>query len=198
MPFNAIMSKIMLMRLPQIENFMKNPIEVQHKVFLNLIDSAKDTVWGKYYDYKSIKNEYSFAQQVPLNDYNSLLPFFSRIIRGEQNVLWPSEIKWFSKSSGTTSSKSKLIPVSKESLEDCHYKGGKDMLSLYCNNHPESNIFSGSSLALGGSKQDNVYNNDIFCGDVSAIIIDNLPFWAEWFRVPKKDIALMPEWEEKL
>lgn len=198
MPFNAIMSKIMLMRLPQIENFMKNPIEVQHKVFLNLIDSAKDTVWGKYYDYKSIKNECSFAQKVPLNDYNSLLPFFSRIIRGEQNVLWPSEIKWFSKSSGTTSSKSKLIPVSKESLEDCHYKGGKDMLSLYCNNHPESNIFSGSSLALGGSKQDNVYNNDIFCGDVSAIIIDNLPFWAEWFRVPKKDIALMPEWEEKL
>lgn len=188
----------MLLRLPQIENFMRNPIEVQNKVFSYLIDSAKDTVWGKFYDYKTIKNHGTFNERVPLNDYNSLLPFFERILKGEQNVLWNTDIKWFSKSSGTTSTKSKLIPVSKESLEDCHYKGGKDMLALYCNNHPESNIFSGASLALGGSRQDNIYGNDIFCGDVSAIIIDNLPFWAEWFRVPKKDIALLPEWEEKL
>lgn len=198
MPLNTLMSKIMLMRLPQIENFMKNPLDVQHKVFCQLIDSAKDTVWGKYYDYKSIKDEETYNKRVPLNDYNSLLPFFTRILKGEQNILWNGEIKWFSKSSGTTAGKSKLIPVSKESLEDCHYKGGKDMLSIYCNNHPNSNIFSGSSLALGGSKQDNVYDNNIFCGDVSAIIINNLPFWAEWFRVPKKDIALMPDWEEKL
>lgn len=198
MPLNTLMSKIMLMRLPQIENFMKNPLDVQHKVFCQLIDSAKDTVWGKYYDYKSIKDEETYNKRVPLNNYNSLLPFFTRILKGEQNILWNGEIKWFSKSSGTTAGKSKLIPVSKESLEDCHYKGGKDMLSIYCNNHPNSNIFSGSSLALGGSKQDNVYDNNIFCGDVSAIIINNLPFWAEWFRVPKKDIALMPDWEEKL
>ena len=195
MPFNTIISKIMLMRLPQIENFMKNPLDVQHKVFLSLIDSAKDTVYGKFYNYKSIKNEEQF-KRIPINDYNSLLPFFDRIMKGEQNVLWSSDIKWFSKSSGTTSNKSKLIPVSKESLEDCHYKGGKDMLALYCNNNPESNIFSGASLALGGSKQNDI--SSVFCGDVSAIIIDNLPFWAEWFRVPKKDIALMPEWEEKL
>jgi len=171
---------------------------VQNKVFNCLIDSAKDTVWGKFYDYRSIKNEQTYRERVPLNDYDSLLPFFTRILKGEQNLLWHSEIKWFSKSSGTTSNKSKLIPVSKESLEDCHYKGGKDMLSLYCNNYPNNNIFSGYSLALGGSKQDNIYNNNIFCADVSAIIINNLPFWAEWFRVPKKDIALMPEWEEKL
>lgn len=188
----------MLMRLPQIENFMKHPIETQHSVFSRLIESAKDTVWGKYYDYCTIKDEKIFNDRVPLNDYNSLLPFFTRMLKGEQNVLWNGDVKWFSKSSGTTSTKSKLIPVSRESLEDCHYKGGKDMLSIYCNNHPDSNIFSGSSLALGGSRQDNVYNSDIFCGDVSAIIINNLPFWAEWFRVPKKEIALMPEWEEKL
>ena len=160
MPFNTLMSKIMLMRLPQIENFMKHPIDVQNKVFNCLIDSAKDTVWGKFYDYRSIKNEQTYRERVPLNDYDSLLPFFTRILKGEQNLLWHSEIKWFSKSSGTTSNKSKLIPVSKESLEDCHYKGGKDMLSLYCNNYPNNNIFSGYSLALGGSKQDNIYNNN--------------------------------------
>lgn len=199
MAINNIISKIMLRRIPQIENFMKNPIDVQHKVFKDLIFNAKDTVWGRYYDYKTIKNEDAFNKRVPLNDYNSMLPFFNRIQNGEQNILWNSEIKWFSKSSGTTSTKSKFIPVSEESLQECHYKGGKDMLALYCNNYPESNVFSGYSLALGGSRQESGFlDGDIFCGDVSAIIIDNLPFWAEWYRVPKKDIALMPNWDEKL
>ena len=198
MPFNSLITKIMTSRIPKIESFMKNPIDTQHKVFLSLIETAKNTVWGNFYDYKTIKDEITFAQRVPINEYNNLLPFFGRIMKGEQNVLWPTEIKWFSKSSGTTSTRSKYIPVSKESLEECHYKGGRDMLAIYCNNHPNTNIFSGSSLALGGSRQQNNTNTDVFCADVSAILIDNLPFWAEWYRVPSKDIALLPEWEEKL
>ena len=188
----------MLRRIPQIESFMRNPIDTQQKVFLSIIDSAKDTVWGKYYDYKSIKDEEIFAKRVPISNYESLLPFFERILKGEQNVLWNTDIKWFSKSSGTTSSRSKFIPVSKESLEECHYKGGKDMLALYCNNHPDTQIFNGASLALGGSPQTDNSISEMFLGDVSAIIIDNLPFWAEWYRVPKKEIALLPDWEEKL
>lgn len=195
---NSLMQKIIKLRIPQIEYFMNNPLEVQQDVFNDLIKSAKDTIWGQFYDYKSINSWEDFNQRVPINDYNTLLPFFERIRRGEDNILWCSEIKWFSKSSGTTASKSKFIPISEESLQECHYKGGKDMLALYCNNYPETNIFSGTSLALGGSKQDNEFNNGIFIGDVSAIIIDNLPYWAEAFRTPKKEIALMPEWEEKL
>lgn len=195
---NNLMQKIIKLRIPQIEYFMNNPLEVQQYVFNDLIKSAKDTIWGQFYDYKSINSWEDFNQRVPINDYNTLLPFFERIRRGEDNILWCSEIKWFSKSSGTTASKSKFIPISEESLQECHYKGGKDMLALYCNNYPETNIFSGTSLALGGSKQDNEFNNGIFIGDVSAIIIDNLPYWAEAFRTPKKEIALMPEWEEKL
>lgn len=195
---NNLMQKIIKLRIPQIEYFMNNPLEVQQDVFNDLIKSAKDTIWGQFYDYKSINSWEDFNQRVPINDYNTLLPFFERIRRGEDNILWCSEIKWFSKSSGTTASKSKFIPISEESLQECHYKGGKDMLALYCNNYPETNIFSGTSLALGGSKQNNEFNNGIFIGDVSAIIIDNLPYWAEAFRTPKKEIALMPEWEEKL
>lgn len=198
MPFNTLISKIMLSRIPKIQAFMDNPLDVQHKVFLNLIDSAKNTIWGNFYDYKSISSEEIFSQRVPLNTYDDLLPFINRILQGEQNVLWSSDIKWFSKSSGTTNQRSKFIPVSKESLEDCHYKGGKDMLALYCNNHADSNIFSNASLALGGSRQPNNLNTDMFCGDVSAIIIDNLPFWVQWLRVPSKDIALLPDWEQKL
>lgn len=195
---NKLINKIIKTRIPQIEYFMENPLEVQEGVFNGLISSAKNTIWGQYYDYKTIKNWDSFNERVSLNDYNSLLPFFERIRRGEDNILWCSETKWFSKSSGTTSSKSKFIPVSEESLQECHYKGGKDMLAIYINNHEDSNIFAGTSLALGGSEQENEYNNDIFIGDISAIIIDNLPYWAEFFRTPKKEIALMPDWETKL
>ncbi len=195
---NKLINKIIKTRIPQIEYFMQNPIEVQENVFNSLIQSSKNTIWGKYYDYQTIKNWEDFNQRVSLNDYNSLLPFFERIRKGEENVLWSGDIRWFSKSSGTTSNKSKYIPVSEESLQECHYKGGKDMLALYINNHSESNIFSGASLALGGSEQENEYKNDIFIGDISAILIDNLPYWAEFFRTPKKEIALMPEWEEKL
>ncbi|MDR1846829.1 MAG: GH3 auxin-responsive promoter family protein [Bacteroidales bacterium] len=195
---NTLIQKIVSKRLPQIENFMKNPIEVQEQVFINLIKDSQDTVWGKYYDYASIQNWQTFNQRIPVNDYESLTPFFNRIRSGENNVLWNSQIKWFSKSSGTTGSKSKFIPVSEEALNDCHYKGGKDMLTLYCHNYPENKLFDGRSLALGGSRQENPFNDEIFCGDVSAIIIDNLPLWAELYRVPNKDIALMPDWEEKL
>lgn len=195
---NDFMSKLMQKRIPQIEHYMNHPIEVQDELLKSLLKTAKNTIWGSYYDYKSIKNWQDYNERVPVNDYESLLPFFTRIRSGEDNVLWPSQIKWFSKSSGTTSTKSKFIPISTECLNDCHYKGGKDMLALYCNNKPKNKVFSGMNLALGGSRQENELNSEIFCGDVSAIIIDNLPFWAELYRVPKKEIALMPEWESKL
>ncbi|MDR1005853.1 MAG: GH3 auxin-responsive promoter family protein [Bacteroidales bacterium] len=195
---NSILQKVVSKRLSLIENFMNRPVEVQERVFNYLISESKDTIWGKYYDYASIKNWETFNRRVPVNDYESLVPFFDRIRAGENNVLWSSPIKWFSKSSGTTTAKSKFIPVSEEALSDCHYKGGKDMLALYCANYPDNKVFLGKSLALGGSKQINDLNDKIFCGDVSAIIIDNLPIWAEAYRVPKKEIALLSEWEEKL
>lgn len=195
---NDLMNKIIQKRLPQIENYMLHPIEVQDKILSNIVKSAQETVWGKYYDYKNIKSWSDFDKRVPVNDYENLRPFFERVRGGEFNVLWPTEIRRFSKSSGTTSSKSKFIPVSEESLNECHYKAGKDMLAIYCKNFPNNNIFGGMNLALGGSKHENELNSDIFCGDVSAILIDNLPFWAELYRVPKKEIALMPEWESKL
>lgn len=195
---NDLMNKIMQKRLPQIENYMLHPIEVQEKILKDIVKSAKETIWGKYYDYKNIKTWSDFDKKVPINSYEDLKSFFERVRAGEFNVLWPTEIRRFSKSSGTTSSKSKFIPVSEECLNENHYKAGKDMLAIYCRNYPDNNIFGGMNLALGGSKHENELNNEIFCGDVSAIIIDNLPFWAEMYRVPKKEIALMPEWEEKL
>ncbi|MEO6883084.1 MAG: GH3 auxin-responsive promoter family protein, partial [Bacteroidia bacterium] len=196
---NSIAYWLMKKRMHQIELFMKYPLEVQDEWLKKLIFSAKDTEWGKNFSYHSIQNFDQFKNTVPIQDYESLKPFIDRIRKGEQNILWHSEIKWFAKSSGTTNDKSKFIPVSEESLDDCHYKGGKDMVSIHCNNHPETKIFKGKNLALGGSHEaDNLTNYDARHGDLSAIIIENLPKWAEYLRAPDISIALMNEWEEKL
>lgn len=195
---NSIISWIIKKRLHQIELFKKYPIDVQNELFLKLIDSGKDTEWGKKYGYSSVRTLNDFKSRVPIQDYDSIKPYIFRMKQGEQNLLWNSEIKWFAKSSGTTSDKSKFIPVSSESLEDCHYKGGKDMLAIYLDNCPDSRLFSGKSLSVGGAHQINPFSSDSYYGDLSAIIIKNLPFWAEYLRTPDLSIALMSEWEAKL
>jgi hypothetical protein len=182
----------------QIELFMKYPDEVQEEWFGWLINDAVGTQWGKKYDYRSIENINQFKERIPVQNYDTLKPYIEKMLNGEQNVLWPSEIKWFAKSSGTTSDRSKFIPVSEESLEDCHFRGGKDMLAIYCNNRPDAKMFTGKSLVLGGSHQINQLSPDSFYGDLSAVIIKNLPFWAEMLRTPDMSIALMDNYEEKI
>lgn len=196
--FNSILSWVMKKRNHQIELFMKYPDEVQEELLHNLILEARYTQWGKTYDYRSIASTRGFKERVPVQNYDTLKPYIERVMQGEQNLIWPSEIKWFAKSSGTTSDKSKFIPVSEESLEECHFKVGKDMLSIYCNNRPDTKVFSGKSLVMGGSHQVNHLNNDSFYGDLSAVLIKNLPFWVEMQRTPDMSIALMEHWEEKI
>ena len=175
---NSIFTWYMKKRVHQIELFMKYPVDVQEEWFHNLILCAENTEWGKKYDYKSIDTLQQFKERVPLQNYDSLKPYIERMLQGEQNILWPSEIKWFAKSSGTTSDRSKFIPVSPEALEECHYKGGKDMISIFCNNKPNNQILTGKALVLGGSHQINQLSEDSFYGDLSAVLIKNLPMWA--------------------
>lgn len=178
---------------------MKYPYEVQEEWFRKLISAAKDTEWGKKYDYKNIKTTREFSRRVPVSTYEQLKPFIDRLRAGEQNVLWPEEVKWFAKSSGTTAGRSKFIPMSQSSIEECHYKGGKDMLSIYFNLNPESGMFEGKNLVMGGSGVFNeVSNTSYYEGDLSAILMTNLPFWAQFKRTPSLEIALMDEWENKL
>lgn len=195
---NSVLIWIMKKRIHQIELFMKYPQDVQNELFKKLITTAQNTEWGKKYHYASISSPDEFRQRVPLSQYEDIFPYIDRIMKGEENLLWPGKIKWFAKSSGTTNARSKFIPVSKESLEDCHYKGGKDMLSLFINNRPETKVFTGKGLSIGGSHQINPMNPDTFYGDVSAVIIQNLPFWAQFIRTPKLEIALMDDWEKKI
>jgi hypothetical protein len=195
---NSIFTWYMKKRVHQIELFMKYPLDVQEEWFHTLISTAEDTEWGKKYDYTTIETPEQFKERVPIQTYDTLKPYIERMLKGEQNILWPSEIRWFAKSSGTTSDRSKFIPVSEESLQECHYKGGKDMLSIFCNNRPNNQILTGKGLVLGGSHQINQLNDNSFCGDLSAVLIKNLPMWAEYYRTPDISIALMDNYEEKI
>lgn len=195
---NSVFSWIIKKRIHQMELFIKYPIEVQNEWLRKLITTAKDTEWGRKYDYASIKTYQDYANRVPLQDYESLKRDIIRIKQGEQNILWPTEVKWFAKSSGTMSDRSKFIPVTKESLLECHYKGGKDLLSIYHHNHPETKLVLGKTLVVGGSSQINHFSSSSYYGDLSAIIMKNFPFWVEQRRVPNMSIALMDEWESKI
>ncbi|MCM4169501.1 hypothetical protein KCTC52924_00535 [Arenibacter antarcticus] len=195
--FNSIASWLLKKRYHQIELFLKYPEEVQDEVLHQLLSFAEDTEIGKKYDFESIPNYETFVERVPITTYEEVEPMIERTRRGEQNIFWPTTIKWFAKSSGTTNAKSKFIPVSSEALEDCHYKSGKDLLCLYLNNNENSQLFTGKSLRLGGSKE--LYqDNGTFFGDLSAILIDNMPFWAELSSTPSNKVSLMSEWESKL
>lgn len=185
-------------RMHQIELFVRYPHDVQEEWFQQLINEARYTEWGRKYDYSSIRNRQQFQERVPISTYDDLKPYIDRIRKGEQNILWNTEIRWFAKSSGTTAGKSKFIPVSTEAIEETHFRGGKDLLSFYCTNYPNTKLFDGKALGLGGSHYINEYDNESFYGDVSAIIIQNLPFWAEFSRTPNMEVALMDQWEEKI
>jgi len=195
---NSIFTWFMKKRIHQIELFMKYPHDVQEEWFQSLISTAEATEWGKKYDYTSILTPEIFKERVPIQDYDDIKGYVDRMIKGEQNILWPSDIKWFAKSSGTTSDRSKFIPVSEEALEECHFQGGKDMLTIYCHNRPENRVFTGKSVVIGGSSQINNFSPDSYYGDLSSILIRNLPFWAEFKRTPNMEVTLNPNFEEKI
>ena len=193
-----LMTWIMKKRMHQIDLFVQYPHDVQFEWFRRLMNAARDTEWGKKYGYQSITRLDQYRERVPVSNYDAIQPWIERLRKGEQNLLWPEEIRWFAKSSGTTGSKSKFIPVSEDALEECHFKGGKDVLTLYCTNFPETQMFSGKGLTLGGSHQISEYDNEAYYGDLSAILIQNAPFWAQFIRTPNLTIALMDEWESKI
>jgi len=194
----SIINWLNVKRINQIELFKKYPVETQQETLDQLLVKAASTEWGKKYDYASIASIKEYQSRFNVQTYEDVIPYIERLRKGETNLLWPGEIKWFAKSSGTTSSKSKFIPMSREALEDCHYRAGKDVLAIYSMLNPDTNIFSGKSLTLGGSHRINQFNNDSLYGDLSAILIENAPLWVEIIRTPKQKIALMEDFEVKL
>ncbi len=196
---NSLLSLVNSSRLSQIAEYASLSQDIQHQQLFDLLKKAQSTEYGQLYDFKSIRSVSQFKSHVPVVDYEGIRPYVERLREGEKNLLWPGEIKWFAKSSGTTSTKSKFIPISRESLEDCHFRGGRDVVALYLSNHnPNSQMLTGKCLTLGGSHQINSFNKDSYYGDLSAILIENSPFWANFVRTPSPSIALLENWDEKL
>ena len=194
----SIVNWLNVKRAHQIDLFRKYPFDIQQEVLSSLLTRAAETEWGIKYDYGSIETIEDYQKRIPLQTYEEVKQYVGRLREGQKNILWPGEIKWFAKSSGTTSDKSKFIPVSKECLEECHYRGGRDVLVIYMQNNPETKMFKGKGLTLGGSHKIDNYNTQTYTGDLSAILIENSPFWSEFIRTPSQEVALLDNWEEKL
>ncbi|MFN8242115.1 MAG: GH3 auxin-responsive promoter family protein [Bacteroidales bacterium] len=193
-----IINKLNTWRLNQIDSFRRDPSGTQETVLFKLLSRASSTEWGENHDYGSIKSITDYQKRVRIQTYEDIIPHVERLRQGEKNILWPGETKWFAKSSGTTNTKSKFIPVTNDSLEDCHYRGAKDVIAVYTCNRPDSRLFSGKGLILGGSHRINSFSNNSLYGDLSAILIENAPYWVNLFRTPKPEIALIEDFEEKL
>ena len=191
-------SRLARMRFWSIEQWINDPVSIQFTVWQDLIAAGQYTEFGRKNHFSRIQSLQDFKRQVPLQDYESLKPYIERMMGGEENVLWNTPVNWFAKSSGTTSDKSKFIPVSEESLKDNHYKASKDVLSLYYFGHPGSDLLTGKGLVIGGSHQIASLNEETHYGDLSAIVLQNSPFWSNWIRTPDLSIALMNEWESKI
>lgn len=195
---NSLISWFITKRQYQIDFFRKYPIEVQEETLEKILSKSVGTQFGLDHGTKSISSYSDFRNQIPVRDYDGLKPYIQKALDGQTDVLFPGEVKWFAKSSGTTSDKSKFIPVTREFMEDCHFRGGKDTVALYYSNYPDASLFKGKSLVIGGSHQISNFNSDAFFGDLSAVLLQNMPTWVNIFRTPDLSIALMDEWEEKI
>ena len=196
---DSIGNLVMKNRMQTLEHTVTHPHDTQQDVLRQLLETARDTVFGKQHGFGKIRNYEQFRRQVPLSNYEDLYPYIERLLKGEQNMLWPTTIKWFAKSSGTTGAKSKVIPVSTEGLEQCHYQGGRDMIALYINNYPDAKLFSGKNLSIGGSQENSFsQNSNYYTANISAIVMKNLPFWAQFGRTPGLEVTMMNNWEEKI
>lgn len=195
--FNSVVNWFIKQRIDQIQNFMNHPIDTQNGILFSQLYHAENTEYGKLHGFSSISSYDDFKERVPIVTYEDFEPYIEKARQGHRDIIWPGLIKNFAKSSGTTNAKSKFIPITDESLEDCHFKAGKDLVSIYANNHPDNQLFSNKNLRLGGSAEMYQEFNTKF-GDLSAILIDNLPFWVEITTTPSKKISLMSEWESKL
>ncbi len=195
---NSFMSWYLKKRIPLIERSFRNGAEVQHQMFTELLGEARKTSFGRDFKLNEIKTIDQYRKRVPLFEYDDLKHYIQRVMHGEQRVLWPGDITWFAQSSGTTSDKSKYIPVSYEALEECQFRGSRDVLAWYYHHHAGAKIFQGKGLIIGGSHQINALAENSYYGDLSAVMMNNMPFIANFLATPSMDIALLPNWENKM
>lgn len=198
-PINKIVISYLKPRLKAIDSYQSTPFSVQQRVFRELVAHGRDSLFGKEHTMGNVSDYESFRRMIPVRDYNALEPYFNRIRNGENYILWDEKVRWMAKSSGTSSARSKFIPITPSNLHKCHYRGFQTLLASYVNSHPDTCMFNGKSLTLGGSTSlDKLSNNRIYSGDLSGILMQNSPFVTELLRTPSRDIAMLSDFDEKI
>ena len=197
MSLTTIVSNVFKPRQKELEKYVNDAEHLQHHTLMRLIEKGKNTEYGVKHLLNTTNSYEKFAMNVPVNTYEELKGDIDRMRHGEKDILWPGTVKWYAKSSGTTNDKSKFIPVSHDGLHGIHYAGGFDAVALYLRNNPKSRIFDGKSLILGGSHSPNYNVSGSLVGDLSAILIENINPLANWVRVPRKETALLSDFEVK-
>ncbi len=182
--------------MPRIRDTVKYPHRYQQQIFNHLLKAGSQTKFGAHFNFNSFKSYNDFNRAVPLNEYEDLKPWIEKIQQGGRDVLWPGKVNWFAKSSGTTADKSKYIPLTTEAIRFNHVKGGKDLMAIYYNRFPQSRVFAGKSLIVGGSLSENFAG--AHAGDLSAVLIHRMPEWLQFFRVPSRQVITMADWEKKI
>ena len=197
MSLTQIIGKVFVPRQRALEKHQNEGEQLQREVLSHLIQTAKDTEYGRHHAFAAVHGYDDFIKHVPVNTYEELKKDIDRMRHGETDILWPGRVKWYAKSSGTTNDKSKFIPVSPEGLQKIHYAGGRDSVAIYLRNNPKSAMFDGKGLILGGSHAPNYNLPDSLVGDLSAILIENINPLVNLVRVPKKQTALISDFEIK-
>ncbi|MBQ2362119.1 MAG: GH3 auxin-responsive promoter family protein, partial [Bacteroidaceae bacterium] len=197
MSLTRIIQPIFASRRRALDKYQTQAEQLQMQVLHRLVNKAKDTEWGRNHGFASVSSYEDFAKTSDVNTYEELKLAIDRMRQGESDILWPGKVRWYAKSSGTTNDKSKFIPVSKDGLKDTHYAGGRDAVTWYLRNNPQSRIFDGKALILGGSHVPNYNTKNSLVGDLSAILIENINPLVNLVRVPKKSIALLSDFEVK-
>lgn len=198
MSITGLISKGFIPRQRALQAYDTQAESLQAHQLKKLITKAAHTEWGVKHSYDTIHSYEDYARQVPIQSYDDIKPYVERMRHGARNVLWPSQVRWYAKSSGTTNDKSKFIPVTSEGLKQMHYKGPADCLAYYLMTRPDSRFFDGKGLILGGSHAPNYNLKHSLVGDLSAILIENIHPLANFLRVPSKEVALLSDFEEKM
>lgn len=194
---NSIISAFYSKRLRAIDRFRRQPWDVQFEQFRLLVSYGAGTEYFRRYGFGEFDSVEEFQQRIPVVGYDELQHEIERVRAGEENILWPGKVRWFAKSSGTTGDRSKYIPITRESLEQCHFRGGRDVMAVFAYQNPDSKAFAGKALTLGGSHRLDTMGAGAQSGDLSAILIRNAPRWVSMVREPSMEVALIPDFEQR-
>ncbi len=195
--FNTIIKGYLKYRYLRIQKMYESPMEVQDEVCRMLLSNLHLTKYGQNLGVKKEISQFTFRKEVPITHYEDIFPYIDKMMHLEENQLWPGKVQWFAKSSGTTNDKSKYIPISDHNLFENHVTASWDAISILYRNQPDSKIFDGKNLIMGGSLQ-NDPSTLINIGDVSAILLSRMPSVGRPFYSPDFEVALMNDWEQKI